>query len=518
MKILFKKGGTYLQTLSDTRKLIYIKANNYFFWVVTIVSSAMVLATTGIKVIGLASPNMTWLMLTILYLGIAINTFLIKWLMKNYLEKKWAPWLMMFSLTGLLILMRITTDNAPETHALGYFFIAAAMFFFDIKVIWYAFFVSVLIDISMWNAYPQQLDVFIKVPRDIAIRYFCYLWATLAVTFITKAVSTLLNIASNRENEAVQMTSKLNTILDRIQNISKDLFNNTEALNVSSDENSKSFKAIQVQAVSLQDISKVQTEYMKNNVTVLNEIGMSIHHVSSNTMGISSKTTDFLNVINTGNKAISSQEESLKVSEKNNQEIMDAVKELEYNSSQIASIIDTILGIAEQTNLLALNASIESARAGEQGKGFAVVAGEVRKLADETTTAVNNIDLLVKSNKLSTENTVAKISQSANTLTEQRIAMNTTHNTFNNIQKESLEINHAVQEITACIEELTASSDESNNLVIKVSQLTDKAAECTKDILSEIDRYYNMVTKLESEIAQFGELAQALKTESKQIL
>ena len=60
------------------------------------------------------------------------------------------------------------------------------------------------------------------------------------------------------------------------------------------------------------------------------------------------------------------------------------------------SIIETIRGIAGQTNLLALNASIEAARAGEQGRGFAVVAEEIRKLAEESSTSVTEIEGIIK--------------------------------------------------------------------------------------------------------------------------
>ncbi|PZR53525.1 hypothetical protein DNL40_08495 [Xylanimonas oleitrophica] len=64
---------------------------------------------------------------------------------------------------------------------------------------------------------------------------------------------------------------------------------------------------------------------------------------------------------------------------------------LRESSSQIASVLKVVTQIAAQTNLLALNATIEAARAGEAGKGFAVVAGEVKDLAQQTTTAIGEI-------------------------------------------------------------------------------------------------------------------------------
>lgn len=113
--------------------------------------------------------------------------------------------------------------------------------------------------------------------------------------------------------------------------------------------------------------------------------------------------------INDSTQAIQSLVDGMNKLAFSNQESIVVVRRLESNAIRIVEISDVVGGLANQTHLLALNASIEAARAGEQGKGFAVVANEVKKLAEQSSTAVKDITQLITQIQSEVSETVKQI-------------------------------------------------------------------------------------------------------------
>ena len=152
-----------------------------------------------------------------------------------------------------------------------------------------------------------------------------------------------------------------------------------------------------------------------------------------------------------------------------------AVNSTETSMKDITSKIAIIGDIARQTNLLALNAAIEAARAGEQGKGFAVVASEVKKLAERSQTAANEInqlsssgiDIAGRSGKL-LEGIAPDIEKTAALVKE--ISISGKEQTVNAEQINSAlqQLNQVIQQNAAVSEEVAASSEE---LMVQAEQL-----------------------------------------------
>lgn len=199
---------------------------------------------------------------------------------------------------------------------------------------------------------------------------------------------------------------KLNESMLFIKDKSKSILESSELTN-------KMFSEVSLKVDEISAATEEISAGMEESSAAVEEVTSMAVTVKEEVNVTAKKAQEGLNVaLNIQEKAVSINNDSIK-SRENAERIYretkigleKALKEVEV-VNEISEMAKSIDAIAEQTNLLALNAAIESARAGEAGKGFAVVAEEVRKLAEQSSLTVSEIQnkinaVLVSVGKLS---------------------------------------------------------------------------------------------------------------------
>lgn len=203
----------------------------------------------------------------------------------------------------------------------------------------------------------------------------------------------------------------------------------------------------------------------------------------------------------------------------------DIIRELDTKSLKIGETTGLIAKIAYQTNMLALNASIEAARAGENGKGFAVVADEVRKLAEESKTAADKINELIKVIQDQTKNAVESMAMGTKVVAEGTGIIEKTVTSINNISQSTGNTAIMFHEIAAASEQQSVSNEEITASVRDVETISDQSAKALQetsiaikeqtalmeDILKATQELVILANELEDDVGRFNLGGQIVK-------
>lgn len=214
-----------------------------------------------------------------------------------------------------------------------------------------------------------------------------------------------------------------------------------------------------------------QNAEIQSSTAATEEISASIVEVANSSNQISEKTNESVSHAVKSQKTVGNALDEIFKTEKTFSSIVQTFSELQERVNDIENVVELVNGIASQTNLLALNASIEAARAGEHGKGFAVVAEEVRKLAENTVSALQEVTNNVHHLKAYSDNVSGSIKETTQIISHASIEARESMPLLSLIVETVEEINTDVTNTAAITEEQAASIDEITNRMSEMSGL-----------------------------------------------
>jgi methyl-accepting chemotaxis protein len=179
------------------------------------------------------------------------------------------------------------------------------------------------------------------------------------------------------------------------------------------------------------------------------------------------------------------------------------INNLGRQSDNIGNIMNVITDIADQINLLAMNASIEAAHAGEAGRGFAVVAGEVRKLAEKTRAAAQEVDSSIKEMQKLTrvnisgmDNAVAAISQVTDLSQKTAASLTEAQTIVKDVMIQVHSIAQSVQEQSESTKSITALVNDVSGIATDNGTLIDQVDGELKGLLKKSEELLGLVSEL----------------------
>jgi twitching motility protein PilJ len=244
----------------------------------------------------------------------------------------------------------------------------------------------------------------------------------------------------------------------------------------------------------------------------IESMAASIEEVSGNAERSSDVARHSVDVAHKGGEAVRRTIDGMNTIRETIQDTSKRIKRLGESSQEIGNIVELINDIAEQTNILALNASIQASMAGEAGRGFAVVADEVQRLAERSTNATKQIEVLVRTIQADTNEAVVSMERSTTDVVGGALLAENAGAALDEIEQVSNQIASLVQNISGSAREQARAAADVTRRTARLKEISDQTGKATSATASAISKLSVLASQLRQTVAGFTLPSSALES------
>jgi len=228
-----------------------------------------------------------------------------------------------------------------------------------------------------------------------------------------------------------------------------------------------------------------QSESTTGMAAATEQMTVAISHIAQSASEARNLTDDSCSAATSGSRVVKTAAEGMAGIAAVIEQAASLVEALGRKSEEATQVVNIIKGIADQTNLLALNAAIEAARAGELGRGFAVVADEVRKLAEHTTTATNQIALMMGEMRGAKDSVLASIADAVGRVQSGVALAEEAGNSIDALTAKSVRVGEVVADISSALHEQNTATQELAQHVERIARMAETSTASIAGIAAE---------------------------------
>jgi len=297
-------------------------------------------------------------------------------------------------------------------------------------------------------------------------------------------------------DEIGRMGNAFNTCLNSMRTVLRSVAQSAETL---------SSATTQISARAVESAGNARTESSKINqiAAAAQEMTATIAEISHNAANATNASRASAQTAEQGGVVMQAAAATMEKIASATGTVSEKMTSLAHRSEEIGKVVNVIQEISEQTNLLALNAAIEAARAGEHGRGFAVVAGEVRRLAERTKGATEEIAGTIRSIQDETRETMQVMRESRAAV---EIGMTETANARESLEttiQASKEVEQQIDLIATAATEQTAAAGEISESAGQISQLATENTHGAEEAVEVLRNLATLANELDALIRQF---------------